>query len=166
MSNKKQSLKKIFTIISSMKKTIITLTFTISTLFLLNSCSSKVNISPSQNSALNSISNSGGKAKAGYMQKSMDSWIQNDWTPEVSQNKEIQKKYMKKVEDSTIHEEIEKQDANKLQTPDVNVQYKEDENRNFTLQEYVDKAAVYGKSHPADEKSNVKKLESMPVIGK
>ena len=41
-----------------------------------------------------------------------------------------------------------------------------EEEKSFTLQEIVDKQAAYKKAHPADEsKSNVKKLESMPVIG-
>jgi hypothetical protein len=37
----------------------------------------------------------------------------------------------------------------------------------FKLQDYVDKAALYIKANPSDENnSNIKRLESMPVIGK
>ena len=39
--------------------------------------------------------------------------------------------------------------------------------KRFKLQDYVDKAAVYMKAHPSDENnSNVKKMETLPVIGK
>lgn len=43
----------------------------------------------------------------------------------------------------------------------------ENESRNFTLQEYVDKAVAYSKNKPAStEPSNVEQLSKMPVIGK
>ena len=42
-----------------------------------------------------------------------------------------------------------------------------DTSRNFTLQEYVDKAAVYiSENNNTYEESHSKKLSSMPVIGK
>jgi|FLOH01.1.fsa_nt_gi hypothetical protein len=151
-----------------MKNTII-ITMAISSMFILNSCSSNSNVAPSQNSALNSVSNSNGKAKSGYMQKAMEGWFESEWTPTVSKDKEIQEKYMKKVENSAVSEEMatQEKDITKTEITDTKVEYIEDKDRDFTLQEYVDKAAVYTKSHPADyESSNVKKLESMPVIGK
>jgi hypothetical protein len=47
------------------------------------------------------------------------------------------------------------------------VKYVEKSDRNFTLQEYVDKAGAYMEDkEPTSGTSNVKKLESMPVIGK
>lgn len=118
----------------------------------------------------------------------MDKWFKEDWTPTVNADKEIQKKYLKvQTTDSTGKTEVKyieadkatttaKKDAKaepvyiKMQKTDKNgkvqVKYMEDRDRNFTLQEYVDKAAVYRKAHPNDYKhSNVKKLESMPVIG-
>jgi hypothetical protein len=151
-----------------MKNTLI-IAITVSSMFILNSCSSNSNIAPSQNSALNSVSNSNGKAKTGYMQQAMDKWFTSDWTPTVSKDKEIQEKYMKKVEAPVVSEnkQTEGSYTKKAEISDTKVEYIEDKNRDFTLQEYVDKAAVYQKSHPADYKnSNVKKLESMPVIGK
>lgn len=43
----------------------------------------------------------------------------------------------------------------------------EDTQKRFKLQDYVDKASLYIKSHPNDiNGSNVKKLEAIPVIGK
>ena len=42
----------------------------------------------------------------------------------------------------------------------------QDKNRSFTLQEYVDKAAVYAKEHNSStENSHSEKMKSMPVIG-
>jgi len=131
-------------------KQIISINMLILSIIFLNGCSHSSPVAPSQNSALNSISNSNGNKKAGYMQKSMDRWLKNDWTPTVSKNKEIQKKYMKKEK-----------------TSDGKVKYIERKDRAFKLQEYVDKATAYRKAHPNDyNNSNVRKLESMPVIGK
>ena len=113
-------------------KTLITLS-----LLLLIGCSTKGEISPSKNSALNSVSNSGGKEKKSFLQNSLDSFVKEDWIPTLNDNKEIQEKYEEKEEKS------------------------------FTLQEFVDKSEAYLDAHPSDhENSNVHKLESMPVIGK
>ena len=134
-------------------KQLITTTLSTFALFSLVGCGTNAPVAPSQNNALNKISNSGGKEKAGMMQTSMDSWFKEEWTPTVNGDEEIQKKYQK----------VQTTNAN----GDQEVKYVEDEGRNFTLQEYVDKSAVYLKAHPSDEEnSNVKKLESMPVIGK
>jgi hypothetical protein len=136
-------------------KQLITTSLTTSLFILLSGCVSDAPVAPSQNSDLNKISNSGGKEKPGLMQKSLNSWLKNEWTPTVNKDKKIQKKYLKKenVKGSRNNNSEEK--------------YVEDKERNFTLQEYVDKASVYMKAHPSDDKeSNVKKLENMPVIGK
>ena len=138
-----------------MKQLTIT-TLAISAFILLSGCATEAPVAPSQNSDLNKISNSGGKAKPGIMQKSLDSWLKNEWTPTVNKDKNIQKKYLKKEDGST------KADNNNTEE-----KYVEDKDRNFTLQEYVDKADAYMKAHPSDENSsNVKKLQNMPVIGK
>lgn len=132
---------------------------------LISGCSSKTQVAPSENSALNSISSSGQNSKSSYMQKSLDSWLKEDWTPTVTKDKKIQKKYMKKTTVSKNGQSNETLGDDSVQEEESS--YVEDENRNFTLQEYVDKAAVYLKAHPNDDKnSNVKKLETMPVIGK
>jgi hypothetical protein len=137
---------------------IIIITMAISSMFILNSCSSSSIVAPSQNSALNSVSSSGRETKTGFMQNSLNSWLKDEWTPTVTKDKEIQEKYMKRSEDSNTSAKSAKSDKS---------EYVEDKGRDFTLQEYVDKASVYQKSHPADyENSNVRKLESMPVIGK
>ncbi|MEJ2414079.1 MAG: hypothetical protein P8Y22_02200, partial [Sulfurimonas sp.] len=89
---------------------------------------------------------------------SLDGWLKDDWTPSVEKDPEIQKKYMKK-------KVVVKKGENN--TTEEKAEYTEDNNRSFTLQEYVDKAVAYQKTKPNDyNNSNVKKLESMPVIGK
>ena len=130
-----------------MKHQIITLHSLLIIIFLSGCTNSSQNITPSQNSALNSISKSNaGTEKKGAMQKSLDSWLQEDWTPTVSKDKEIQKKYMQ--EEKSKH-------------------FVDKKERNFTLQEYVDKASAYMKAKPNDyNSSNVHKLKSLPVIGK
>ena len=139
------------------RKHTITITLGI-TLASLLGCASGGSVAPSQNESLNMVSPSGKDTKTGIMQETMEEWFQSEWDPTVEQDKEIQKKYMKEKHIVTKDENgktVEK------------VVYEEDEDRNFTLQEYVDKAAAYRKAHPNDyEHSNVKKLESMPVIGK
>ena len=118
-----------------MKQLIDKILISLSLLFIIG-CSTKAEISPSENSALNNISNSGKKEKKGFLQNSLDSFIEEDWTPTLNENKEIQEKY------------------------------EEEEEKSFTLQEFVDKSEAYLDAHPSDhENSNVHKLESMPVIG-
>ena len=136
-------------------KQLITTSLTASLLILLAGCANDAPVAPSQNSDLNKISNSGGKAKPGIMQKSLDGWLKDEWTPTVDKDKKVQKKYMKKT---TVQNNSNNNNE---------VKYVEDKERDFTLQEYVDKASAYMKAHPSDDKeSNVKKLQSMPVIGK
>ncbi len=136
-------------------KQLITTSLATSLVILLSGCATNAPVAPSQNSDLNKISNSGGKEKPGLMQKSLDSWLKNEWTPTVNKDKKIQKKYLKK------------ENTNSSDTNGTKEKYVEDKERNFTLQEYVDKASAYMKAHPSDDKeSNVQKLENMPVIGK
>ena len=136
-------------------KQLIIITNTLAALVLLSGCGSSKTVAPSQNSALNSISkSSAAKEEKGMMQNSLDNWLETDWEPTVSKDKEIQKKYMQKA-------------TNDKKEVGSKVTYVEKEDRNFTLQEYVDKAEAYMKAKPNDyEHSNVKKVESLPVIGK
>ena len=136
-------------------KQLIIITNTLTALLLLSGCGSSTTVAPSQNSALNSISkSSAAKEKKGMMQSSLDNWLETDWEPTVSKDKEIQKKYMQKA-------------TNDKKEVGSKVTYVEREDKPFTLQEYVDKAEAYIKAKPNDyEHSNVKKVESLPVIGK
>jgi len=119
---------------------------------LLASCGSSAPLAPSQNDALNKISNSKGKEKSSYMQQGLDSWLEEEWKPIVEQNVEIQDKYMQKVESTKSQ---------------VEEKYVEKKNKTFTLQEYADKANAYNKREKKKlEESHAEKLKEMPVIGK
>ena len=139
------------------QKNIITVTL-LSLLVGVSGCTSNTPVSPQENQELNNVTSTTINKKPGLMQNSLDSWLKDDWTPTVEKNPEIQKKYMKQ---NVVIKEGENN------TTEKKVEYTEDKTRAFTLQEYVDKAAAYQKAKPNDyENSNVKKLESMPVIGK
>mgnify|MGYP006899552949 FL=1 len=140
-----------------MKHLMTKITFTLLSSSLIIGCSTLSSSAPSQNGALNSISSSNGKTKDGLMQNMMDSWFSNEWTPTISKDKDIQKKYMRKDGSTkTVYKDGKEE-----------IHYVEKDDKPFTLQEYVDKASAYRKANPNDyENSNVKKLESMPVIGK
>jgi len=141
----------------------ITIIITIITLVFFSSCTIKHSTAPSLNNALNKISNSQNKATSGILQNNLDNWLQNKWTPTVNKDNKIQKKYLK--QESISHPVTNTTDTNCTQQKKE--KYIEDPDRDFTLQEYVDKASAYMKAHPSDDKdSHVKKLESMPVIGK
>ena len=121
-------------------------------LAFLVGCSTNTAIPPSQNEVLNSISKSNTTKKNSYfMQKKFDHFINDEYEPTISKNKEIQKKYMDKKVDVNTSE----------------VTYVDRESDSFTLQETVDKFKAYMDAKPSDySKSNVTKLEKMPVIGK
>ncbi|WP_415397589.1 hypothetical protein [Sulfurimonas sp. CS5] len=119
-----------------MKNLKITIIATISILSL-SSCSSNTTVAPSQNESLNSVTNSTAeKNNKGSMQKSLDSWLKDEWTPKVEKDEDIKAK-------------------------------NQDKERDFKLQEYIDKSEVYMKeSNSTTQDSHYKKMESMPVIGK
>ncbi len=144
--------------------------------FMLNSCSQVDGANPSQNKALNAVAGKLEKEPA-LMQNLLDEWLKNEWTPIVSgataptgqtevkivPNKDGSAKLVE-VQTGVVLKELTKEQT--LQQEDVQSKYKE-EDRNFTLQEYIDKMAVYNNTHPSDEKnSHVTKINSMPVIGK
>ena len=103
--------------------------------FILNSCSSSNVVNPSQNNALNSVTSSH-KEKSGAMQKSLDNWLEEEWTPTVEKDKEVKEKYSDKSRDFTIQEYVDKSTI-----------YIKDNNNSY-------------------ESSHSKKISSMPVIGK
>ena len=106
--------------------------------FVLNACSSHNN-SPSQNNALNKITSS--PNKEGIIQKKLNRWLKDEWTPTIEKDKKIVTKYGS-TKDNTMLK------------------------KNFTLQEYVDKAVVYINNTPDTNNSHTKMVESLPVIGK
>lgn len=155
-------------------KHLYTLILTTTAAFTLSSCAHSAPVAPSQNDALNKISNSKGKEKKGYMQEGLDTWLENDWVPAVSADAKVQEKYMEKREDTkvssiTSQEELEANSSENLSTQSQKsqVKYVEKSNKPFTLQEYVDKTEAYMRARKTDvNNSHVEKLNSMPVIGK
>jgi len=148
----------------------------ISTIILLTSCSKVDGANPSQNEALNSIAGKKEK-KSGYMQQKLDKWLNEEWSPVVAGTKpptgdtavkiiENENGTAKLVEakTGTVLKEMSKEEV--IKQKEVQEKYS-DEDRNFTLQEYVDKIAVYNSTHTSNEdESHAKKINSMPVIGK
>jgi len=150
------------------------------TTVVLSACGSSTGVTPSQNDTLNSISNSKGKEKAGFMQRALDSWLKDDWTPKVEQNEEIRSKYMEKVEKEVPHkvsateittkEQLQENTPEKLSQKDsaqtTETTYVEKKEKYPTLQEYLDKADAYFEAQERDlSNSNVEKMKKMPVIG-
>ena len=143
---------------------------------MLNSCSQVDGANPSQNKAVNAVAGKKEK-KPGYMQNALDNWLRTEWSPTTSDakvptaqtkvkvipNKDGSAKLVE-VKTGVVLKEISKEQIKHQEK--VKTKYK-DEDRNFTLQEYIDKLEVYNNTHATDEKSShTAKINSMPVIGK
>ena len=143
--------------------------------FMFNACSQVDGVNPSQNKALNSI---GGKKekKPALMQNLLDDWLKNEWNPVVSDaeaptgdttvkivpNEDGTAKLVE-VKTGVVLKEMTKEQVEKQK--EVQEKYKE-KDRSFTLQEYIDKMAVYNSTHISDERnSHTKKMSTLPVIG-
>jgi hypothetical protein len=80
------------------------------TAFALGACSHSTMVAPSQNSALNSVSNST-QEKSGIMQKSLDNWLEKDWTPTVTKDEVVKEKYSDEKRAFTLQEFVDKAEA-------------------------------------------------------
>ena len=121
-----------------MKQATITITtpLIILGLFIFTGCSSGVVTTPSKNNALNNITNMNKEHKSYGMQKSLDNWLKEKWTPTIEKNATIR-------------------------------QINQDKQRDFTLQEYVDKVEVYLKeSNTTTQEPHWQKVNNLPVIGR
>lgn len=149
---------------------------TILAVTLFSACSKVDGANPSQNEALNSVAGKKEK-KSGYMQQALDNWLKNEWEPvvagteaptgdtkvEIIPNEDGSAKLVE-AKTGVVLKELSVEQVKKQK--EVQSKYKE-EDRPFTLQEYVDKMSVYNATHTTDEEnSHVKKISSMPVIGK
>jgi hypothetical protein len=149
----------------------------ISAIVLLTSCSKVDGVNPSQNEALNSIAGKKEKEQSGFMQQKLDKWLSEEWSPVVAGTKpptgdtavkiiENENGTAKLVEAKTgaLLKEMTKEEVKKQK--EVQDKYA-NEDRNFTLQEYVDKMTVYNSTHASnEEESHTQKVNAMPVIGK
>lgn len=158
---------------SSMKNLILA----VSAIILLASCSKVDGANPSQNKALKSVSGKKEKEQSGFMQQKLDKWLSEEWSPVVAGTKpptgdtavkiienENGTAKLVEVKTGTILKEMTKEEVKKQK--EAQEKYS-DEDRNFTLQEYIDKMAVYNSTHTSyEEESHTQKVNSMPIIGK
>lgn len=128
----------------------------ISVIVLTSGCANREGVAPSQNTSLNAVSPSGtATSEGGAMQRSLDGWLKEEWTPMTAPT----------VTTTTAP------DGKVLTTTTAAVVAPEDETP-FTLQKYADKWKTYHENQAKmnegkpKEASNVQKLESLPVIGK
>ena len=118
-------------------KNLTTLTFLTFVLLSLSSCSSSPTVNPSQNRALNSVSTSN---QATHIKGSMQNSL-DTW---------LEKEWTPTIEKN---EEI------KIKN--------QDKERDFKIQEYVEKIEVYKKENNSSvQESHVQKINTLPVIGK
>jgi len=161
----------IFVYTTVMKK----LLLLIPVVFIFNACSKVDGVNPSKNKALNIVAGKKEK-KPAFMQNLLDDWLENEWNPTVSSAKTPTGDTIIKIipnEDGTaklvdaktnvVLKKMTKDQVKKQK--EIQEKYKE-EDRNFTLQEYIDKLVVYNSTYISDEKSShLNKINSMPVIG-
>lgn len=93
-------------------------------------------ITPTKNEALNRLSPSGGEKTDGAMQKSLDNWLQTDWTPTVQKDEKVKKVDENESRNFILQEYVDKAVAYSKNKP------------------------------ASTEPSNVDALSKMPVIGK
>ncbi len=176
-----------------MKSNLLALTAAIA---LLAGCGKYDGVSPSQNPNLAAISpSSTSSAEGGFMQRSLDTWLKDTWEPmmadkptEDTKTESDGTQVITKTEPTTKEititapsgEEFKKtlpatlvtttvvKPSGETTTTTETVVIEDDEP--FTLQKYVDKWSEYLERKKAlgieSPESNVKKLNSMPVIGK
>lgn len=135
------------------------LTLSIALLLFGGCAANTTGVTPSQNKNLNVVSpNSTVENEDGAMQRALDRWLKEEWTPLTEGEKVTTTKTMPDgkvvVEEKTI--EVSKADTNET----------------FTLQKFVDKWKVYQENKekmnagkPKDP-SHIDMLNRMPLIGK
>ncbi len=84
------------------------LTITTLSILSLTSCNSANGVNPSQNKALNSVTQATNKEEDGAIQKSLDNWLKNEWTPIVEKDEAIKEKNKDKSRDFTLQEYVDK----------------------------------------------------------
>lgn len=135
------------------------LTLSIALLLFGGCAANTTGVTPSQNTKLQTVSpNSAEVGEDGPMQRALDRWLKEEWTPLTEGEKVTTTKTMPDgkvvVEEKTI--EVSKADTNET----------------FTLQKFVDKWKVYQENKekmnagkPKDP-SHIDMLNRMPLIGK
>jgi hypothetical protein len=142
---------------------------------LLNACSNHAGVSPSQNPSLSAVTpNTAAETKGGAMQRSLDSWLKEDWAPTTSVKTTTAADgtvTTTKTEASQVVTTKTAPNGTVVTTTAPVIQEPEDTTP-FTLQKYVDKWKVYNdnkakmKEGQPKEPSEIDKVNSLPVIGK
>ncbi|MDP2079021.1 MAG: hypothetical protein Q8N01_02455 [Sulfuricurvum sp.] len=122
---------------------------------ILSGCATNATVPPSQNPSLQAVSpNTAAASEGGAMQRSLDAWFKEEWTP-LTTPKTTQAK----------------DDATKSVMVASTASKTEDE-KPFTLQSFADKWKVYHeneakiKEGKPKEASHIDTLNALPVIGK
>ncbi|MCL5272369.1 MAG: hypothetical protein M1486_03515 [Gammaproteobacteria bacterium] len=123
--------------------------------FALAGCATNATVSPSQNPSLQAVSpNTTAESSGGAMQRSLDAWFKEEWTP-LTTPKTTQAK----------------DDATKSAAVASTASKAEDE-KPFTLQSFADKWKVYHENEAKmsegkpKEASHIDAVNALPVIGK
>jgi outer membrane PBP1 activator LpoA protein len=123
--------------------------------FILAGCATNATVSPSQNPSLQAVSpNTAADSQGGAMQRSLDTWLKEEWTPLTAPAATRPK------EDATQRVEV-----------DSTASKAEDE-KPFTLQSFADKWKVYHeneakmKEGKPKEASYIDAVNALPAIGK
>lgn len=84
------------------------LTITTFSMLSLTSCSSSNGVSPFQKKALNDITQASAKKEDGAMQKSLDKWLNEEWTPTIEKDEAIKEINQDKGRNFTLQEYVDK----------------------------------------------------------
>jgi hypothetical protein len=124
--------------------------------FVLVGCSTNATVPPSQNPSLQAVSpNTAAVSRGGAMQRSLDTWLKEEWSPLTTP------KAIPQSKESTVN------------SIDVaSTLPKSEEEKPFTLQSFADKWKVYHENEAKinegkpKEASHIDAVNALPVIGK
>lgn len=124
--------------------------------FVLAGCAANATIPPSQNSSLQAVSpNTAAASEGGAMQRSLDAWLKEKWTP------------------LTAPKAVQQSKENTSKSVEVaSTASKAEDEKPFTLQNFADKWKVYHENEAKmnegkpKEASHIDAVNALPVIGK
>lgn len=96
---------------------------TLGLLVMLIGCGSKTETTPTKNQALIDITSTKKVKKDYAMQKALDNWLENEWTPTIEKNESIKKINDDKERAFTLQEYVEKISAYRGKTNDINASH-------------------------------------------
>lgn len=154
------------------------LTLSLALLMLSGCAANKTGVTPSQNTNLQAISPSTtATSEGGAMQRSLDSWLKEEWNPMTSAPTVSTKTtadgtvVTTKTEATQVVTTTTAPNGTVVTKTEALVQEPEDATP-FTLQKFADKWKVYHERKEKmsegkpKEQSHIEKMKSLPVIGK